>query len=87
MDPDPYIDNLATMLLAACEDAGMNDTLDKLLSLPDDQRRYVVQELMQRFRKTGAPKTLSNAFLPLLDDAVAEKAYEVIYQCRRSSSR
>lgn len=75
------------MLLAACEDAGMNETLDMLLSQPDDRRRFVVQQLLQRFEQTGAPKTLSDAFLPLLNNEVAEKAYEVIYQCRRGAAK
>jgi hypothetical protein len=77
------INSLVTMLMAACEDAGMNETLDMLLSQPDDKRQYVVQELVQRMRANKAPRALIEAFLPLLDNAVAEKAYEVIYQCRR----
>jgi hypothetical protein len=84
---DPYVDSLVTMLLAACENAGMNETLDMLLSQPDERRRYVVQQLLARFQQDRAPQALSDAFLPLLNDQIAEKAYEVIYQCRRGSSR
>ncbi|MEA3193635.1 MAG: hypothetical protein QOD26_1968 [Betaproteobacteria bacterium] len=82
-DISAEINSLVTMLMAACEDAGMNETLDMLLSQPDDQRQYVVRELVQRMRASKAPQALIEAFLPLLDDAMAEKAYEVIFQCRR----
>ena len=71
------------MLLAACEDMGMNATLEVLLSAPDDRRKLVVRELLERVRMSGAPKPLHDAFVCLLDDAVAEKAYEVIYKCQR----
>lgn len=54
-----------------------------LLSQPDQQRQFIVQQLLQRLGQSGAPQVLIDAFVPLLDNAVAEKAYEVIYQCRR----
>ena len=77
------IESFVTMLLAACEDAGMNETLEMLLSQPDDRRRAVVDGLLDEFHAKGAPHQLIEAFVPLLDDAVAEKAYEVIHRCRR----
>ena len=77
------VEGLVTMLLAACDDMGMNDTLEMLLSQPNDRRTAVVRELLERFRQAEAPKSLHDAFVCLLDDAVAEKAYEVIYQCKR----
>jgi hypothetical protein len=76
-------EGFVTMLLAACDDAGMNATLERLLSLPDDRRRDVVLGLLERFRQTQAPAVLFEAFAPLLDNAVAEKAYEVIHECKR----
>jgi hypothetical protein len=33
-----------------------------------------------------APKDFVEAIACLMDDAVAEKAYEVIFKCRRSSA-
>ena len=39
--------------------------------------------LLERFRASRAPKELHEAFVCLLDDNVAETAYEVIYQCKR----
>ena len=71
------------MLLAACEDTGMNETLDMILSLPDDRRQDLVLGLLERFREAEAPSLLFEAFVPLLDNEVAERAYEVIYDCKR----
>ena len=77
------VEGLVTMLMAACEDLGMNETLELLLSAPDDRRKAIVYELLERFRMSGAPTSLHNAFVCLLDDDVAEKAYQVIYRCKR----
>ena len=84
-DPKTYaeIESFVTMLLAACENSGMNETLELLLSQPDQNRKEIVRTLLQRFRESQAPQSLTEAFTPLLDDAVAEKAYEVIFQCKR----
>ena len=77
------VEGLVTMLMVACEDLGMNETLEVLLSAPNDRRKAAVYELLDRFRMSGAPTSLHNAFVCLLDDDVAEKAYQVIYQCKR----
>ncbi|WP_171088922.1 hypothetical protein [Usitatibacter rugosus] len=77
------IEGFVSMLLAACDDAGINETLEMLLSQPNEKRREVVQYLLQQFRETQAPQSLIEAFACLLDDNVAEKAYGVIYQCKR----
>jgi hypothetical protein len=69
------------MLLVACEDRAINDTLELLLSQPDAERREVVYKLLDRLRENQAPRELINAIACLLDDQVAEKAYEVIFQC------
>jgi len=78
------IDSFITMLLAACEDRGMNDTLEMLLSQPDAVRKSVVSRLLDRLRETGGPQSLIEALTCLLDDQVAEKAYEVIFKCART---
>jgi len=78
-DVDGFID----MLLAACEDREMNETLEILLSQPDDARRGMVHRLLEHCRERKAPQKLVEAIGCLLDDAVAERAYEVIYHCRR----
>jgi hypothetical protein len=78
------VDGFVTMLLVACEDTGINETLELLLSQPDDRRRDIVLELLDRLRMAAAPQFLCEAIACLLDDKVAEKAYEVIHNCRRS---
>ena len=80
------VEGLVTMLIAACEDAKMNETLELLLSQPDDRRKAMVQELLERFRTAGVPKSLYEAFVCLLDDEVAEKAYQAIAACKRGDS-
>ena len=81
------VEGFVTMLLAACDDAGMNDTLEKLLSIPDPQRRELVQYLVHQFRQSGAPQSLVEAFVCLRDDEVADKAYEIIYKCKHNPTQ
>src|SRR5258706_454534 len=80
------VEGLVTMLMAACEDMGMNETLEMLLAAPNDRRKAVVRELLERFRQAGVPKSLHDAFVCLLDDDVAEKASQLIYQCKRDGT-
>jgi len=77
------VDGFVNMLLAACEDSSVNDTLEMLLSMPDDRRRAVIERLLERLREQQAPQELREAMACLLDNVVAEKAYEVIYECAR----
>ena len=77
------VDGFITMLLAACEDSSMNETLELLLSQPDERRRAIVFHLVERLRLKEAPAELIDAVACLMDDAAAEKAYQVIYQCAR----
>ena len=77
------VEGFVTMLIAACENMGMNESLEILLSAPNDRRKAIVRELLERFRQANAPKSLLDGFVCLLDDEVAEKAYEVIYRCKR----
>jgi len=72
-----------TMLLVACEDAGINETLELLLSQPDAWRRAAILDLLDRSRMAAAPQELCEALACLLDDEVAERAYQVIHDCRR----
>jgi hypothetical protein len=76
------VDGFIDMLLAACEDQQMNDTLEMLLTQPDVRRRAIVYRLLDRLKEKKAPPTLIEAMACLLDDAAAEKAYEVIFQCK-----
>jgi hypothetical protein len=83
--PSTYaeVETFITMLQAACEDASMNGTLQELLFQPDQTRRAIVHKLLEHMRENRAPKDFVDAFVCLLDDDVAEKAYQVIYKCSR----
>ena len=77
------VEGFINMLLAACEDRSMNDTLEMLLSQPDAKRRDIVHRLLDRLKERQAPPALVDAMACLLDDDAAEKAYEVIFQCKK----
>jgi len=78
-----HVGRFIDVLRAACDNPQINDTLERLLSLPDAQRRGVIATLTQNMKEQGAPADFIAALACLHDDAVAEKAYEVIYRCRR----
>ena len=71
------------LLMAACNDAKINATLERLLELPDEKRQGLVHAWVTDLIIEEAPKDLVEAVACLMDDAVAEKAYEVIYKCKR----
>jgi len=77
------VDGFIDMLLAACEDQRMNATLEMLLAQPDVKRKAIVHRLLDRLKEKRAPPALIDAMACLLDDTAAEKAYEVIFQCRK----
>jgi len=77
------VDGFVDLLLAACDDPEINATLEKLLAMPDEKRRGLVHAWVTDLLIEEAPKDLIQAVACLSDDAVAEKAYEVIYRCRR----
>ena len=78
------IDGFITMLTAACENEEVNERLERLLSMPDSQRQAVVHAWVKDLLIAEAPRDFVEAIACLLDDRVAEKAYEVIFQCRRN---
>jgi hypothetical protein len=80
------IDSFITMLHVACEDASVNARLEKLLALPDDARRGLVHTLVSDMLIARAPKDFVAAIACLEDDAIAEKAYEAIFKCRRGEN-
>ena len=79
------VDGLITMLQVACEDATINQTRQELLSQPDENRRGCVLDLATMLRSNAAPAELIEAIVCLLDDVVAEKAYEAIFKCARKA--
>jgi hypothetical protein len=84
LNKKPNVDFLVDLLRAACEDAGMNDILERLLSQPEERRQLLVRELLADLRAKNAPRELIAAFSPLLDDAVADTAWRVLYRCSSS---
>jgi len=78
------VDGFITMLLSACENDDINRTLEMLLALPDEKRRGLVHSWVNDLLIAQAPQDFIQAVACLLDDAVAEKAYEVIYRCREN---
>jgi hypothetical protein len=77
------VDRFIDLLMVACEDSSVHATLDKILTLPDERRAAVIQSLLADMRKADAPKDFMAAIACLADTAVAEKAYEVIFNCRK----
>jgi len=77
------IEGFISLLRAACDDQKMNAALQKLLSMPDEGRRAFVQNWVSDLLIEEAPKEFIEAIACLLDDAVAEQAYAVIFQCSR----
>lgn len=77
------IDSFIVLLNAACADDAMNATLEKILSLPDEQRMVLINRLVVDMRSKHAPEDFVAAIACLVDTPVAVKAYEVIFKCRR----
>ncbi len=71
------------LLRAACDDANVNAALQRLLAMPDPQRRDFVQGWVNELMVQRAPPSFIEAIACLADDAVAERAYAVIYRCVR----
>ena len=77
------IDSFIAMLQAACADRRVNERLERLLSLPDERRQALVHTWLSDLMIARAPQDFVEAVACLLDDRVSEKAYEVIFDCRR----
>jgi hypothetical protein len=80
------IEGFVGLLKAACDDPQINATLQRLLAMPDAQRRGVVHAWVTDLLIAEAPRDFIAAVGCLMDDPVAEKAYEVIYQCQRAKA-
>jgi hypothetical protein len=80
------IDTFVTMLRAACDDETVYERLEQVLSMPDEDRRALIRSWVNDMLIAEAPRDFIQAIACLLDDQVAEKAYEVIFKCRRGES-
>ena len=88
MPPSPprtvaEIEGFVNLLRAACDNAEINAALQRLLAMPDEKRRGVVHAWVTDLLIQEAPQDFVQAVACLMDDAVAEKAYEVIFKCKR----
>ncbi|MEJ2175875.1 MAG: hypothetical protein P8Y76_13470 [bacterium] len=79
------IETFITMLTTACEDESIRQRLERLLSMPDRKRQAVVRAWVNDLLIAQGPGDFTQAIACLLDDRVAEKAYEVIFQCKRGA--
>lgn len=77
------IETFVTMLTTACEDQKVFERLERLLSMPDQKRQAVVHAWVNDLLIAQAPRDFIQAVACLLDDRVAEKAYEAIIKCKR----
>jgi hypothetical protein len=77
------VQGFVDLLMAACHDAKINATLERLLAMPEARRQGLVHAWVTDLIVEEAPKELVEAVACLMDDAVAEKAYEVIFKCKR----
>jgi hypothetical protein len=77
------VEGFVSLLKAACDDPKINATLERLLSMPDGKRRGLVHAWVTDLLIEEAPRDFVQAVACLSDDAIAEKAYEVIFNCRR----
>jgi hypothetical protein len=77
------VDGFVNLLMAACNDPNVNATLERLLSMPDEKRRGLVHTWVTDLLIKEAPRDFVQAVACLADDAIAEKAYEVIFNCKR----
>ncbi len=79
------VDGFIDLLRTACDNPAMNAALEKLLSQPDDVRQSMVHNWVSDLMLREAPRDFIRAIACLMDDAVAENAYAVIYHCQRKN--
>ncbi len=77
------IEAFVGLLKAACSDDRINATLRRLLKMPDGKRRSAVHAWVTDLLIGGAPREFTQAVGCLIDDVIAERAWEAIYHCRR----
>ena len=75
------IDGFIDMLRAACDNKEINQSLQKILSLPNPDRREMVRNLVAELTNKNAPSDLLEAIACLVSDDVSKKAHDVIYKC------
>lgn len=77
------VEGFVGLLMTACEQSDTYNTLETILSQSDESRLSMLRKLISVLRDKGAPKELTDAFVCLMDNDVAEKVYVYIHKCRR----
>ena len=77
------VEGFITLLRVACEEQDVYQRLEEILSLPDEHRKTVIQALLSSMRSSRAPEDFVAAIACLIDTEITEKAYEVIFKCKR----
>jgi hypothetical protein len=77
------IEGFIDLLRAACDDESVREALERLLAMPDAQRRDFVHAWVSDLIVREAPRQFRDAIACLADDAVAEQAWAAIQACRR----
>ena len=77
------VEGFASLPLAAYNDEQIHAILERLLSMPDDKRQGLAHAWVTDLLIEMAPPDLVQAVSCLADDAIAEKALEVIFKCKR----
>jgi hypothetical protein len=77
------IDGFVRLIQVACEDEVVGARLESILSMPADKRRSFLHGLINDMSMGQVPAPLLEALACLTDDAVAERAFEVVSGRRR----
>jgi hypothetical protein len=77
------IDAFVRLIQVACEDGTVGVRLESILSMPRGKRKAFLRGLINDLSIARAPASLLEALACFTDDAVAERALEVVSGCRR----
>jgi hypothetical protein len=70
--------SFVTLMLVAQEEPEIRDTLAAILCQPSARRKYELHKLIGSMKAQGADADFVSAIEALLDDQVAETAYELV---------
>ena len=68
------------LLRSACSSRAIHKAMERLLTQPGEQRRLLVEAWVCEMRVNRAEPTFVQAVHSLMDDDVAERAFESIFQ-------
>lgn len=76
------IESFITLLRVACDDPEVYGWLEKILLLGDEQRLALLRSVVMKMGINGVCEDYIDALTSLEDSEIAEKVYEVIFNCR-----